>query len=217
MDKYYNQTRNEMLKFIPDQGVNKVLDVGCGQGGFASLIKERIGAEVWGIEPVRGQAEKASEALDKVLLGGFEDVYADLLGNEFDCIIFNDVLEHIIDPWSVLEKTRTLLSSNGVIVCSIPNVRYFPHLWELLIRRDWRYRDSGILDRTHLRFFTHKSIRRMFSEYGYIEKSIVGINPFKSKKMILAYAVANIIMLGALKDARHQQFACVMKPKNDGN
>lgn len=213
MDKYYAQTRHEMIDFIPGDNTGRVLDVGCGQGMFATLVKERFDSEVWGVEPVEDQARVAQNALDKVLLGGLDDVYDDLPKNYFDCIVFNDVLEHMVDPCVALKNAKSLLDERGVIVCSIPNVRYFPVLFELLVRRDWRYRDSGVLDRTHLRFFTKKSIRLMFEGQGYVEKRISGINRLKSKKMLGLYYAANIVTFGLLADSKFQQYACVMVPK----
>lgn len=212
MAKYYEQTRDEMLDFLPKVGMRKILDVGCGQGVFASTVKKRFGAEVWGIEPVKEQALKAKALLDRVLIGGFDDVRHELPARTFDCIIFNDVLEHIIDPENVLIKVKDYMSHEGVLVCSIPNVRYFPNLYELLVKKDWRYRDSGILDRTHLRFFTRKSMQRMFSACGYEHQTVSGINPLKSKKMLGMFYLANIATLGMFSDAKYQQYASVLRP-----
>ena len=78
--------------------------------------------------------------------------------NNFDVVIFNDVLEHFENPWAVLENVKTKLNASGVVVASIPNVAYITNLVELILKKDWRYKpEGGILDKTHLRFFTKKS------------------------------------------------------------
>jgi 2-polyprenyl-3-methyl-5-hydroxy-6-metoxy-1,4-benzoquinol methylase len=127
----------------------------------------------------------------------------------FDCVICNDVLEHLADPYSVLFALKEKLSDNGVVVFSLPNVRHLGNLKNLLVKKDWQYRDAGILDATHLRFFTEKSIRRMFDDLGFELITLRGMNPIRSLKFILF----NIFTLGLLSDARHLQFAGVAKPK----
>ncbi len=129
----------------------------------------------------------------------------------FDCIVFNDVLEHMADPYIILEKIKNKLSNNGVIVCSIPNVRHVRVLRDLLFKKQWEYQDAGILDRTHLRFFTKKSIISMFNNLNYELKVIKGIQATK----FWMFLPINIITFGFFSDSRYIQFACVAKPKNN--
>jgi hypothetical protein len=82
----------------------------------------------------------------------------------------------MIDPYSVLLESKDLLHKEGVIIASIPNVRYLSNVYNFLIRQDWQYEDCGILDRTHLRFFTKKSMAKTFIDLGYTIESIEGIN-----------------------------------------
>ena len=116
--EYYAYRRDEVLKYIPTANLEKVLDVGCGEGVFAAYIKKRYGLEVWGVELMEGEAKKAKAVLDKVLHGSFDQVYEKLPSTYFDCIVFNDVLEHMVNPYDVLDKAKTLLSHNGFIVRS---------------------------------------------------------------------------------------------------
>ena len=207
-DDYYLQARPEMMEFIPENS-KKILDAGCGEGYFGKQLKERNNAEVWGIEIEDKAAQIAEKNIDKVLCGSIEQHIAGLPDNYFDCIVFNDVLEHLADPYSVLKNIKQKLAINGLIVSSIPNVRYFFTLYGLLIKKQWKYEDFGVLDRTHLRFFTKKSIIDMFGALGYDVISIKGINPIRSWK----FKILNALSLGYLSDTCYLQYATVVKPK----
>jgi len=162
---YPDIARREMAALVP-RDAQRILDVGCGRGGFGAALRAERPVEVWGIEPNRSAAEVAQSRLDVVLHGRFPD---DLpISAQFDCIVFNDVLEHMADPWSALRVSVRFLSSSGVVVASIPNVRHIDVLFDLAVRGDWPYQDQGILDRTHLRFFTVRSAQRLFEESGYV-------------------------------------------------
>ncbi|OGG41022.1 hypothetical protein A2118_02135 [Candidatus Kaiserbacteria bacterium GWA2_50_9] len=206
-DGYYAKARTEMLAFIPADA-KKVLDVGCAEGVFSSLVKETFGAEVWGIELDTAAAACAQKHLDTVLVGDITALMEKLPDAYFDCIVCNDVLEHLVDPYTAVSALKGKLSAMGVLVFSLPNVRHLGNLKNLLIHRDWRYEDEGILDKTHLRFFTEKSIRRLFADAGYTLVTIRGLRPVRSWKFILL----NLITLGSLSDARYLQFAGVAKP-----
>jgi hypothetical protein len=121
----------------------------------------------------------------------------------------------MVDPYSALEYAKSLLSPGGKVVASIPNVRYFGNMWLLLVHRSWEYTDAGILDRTHLRFFTKKSIEAMFSDAGYAIETLEGINPveiyepwFRSK-----FRALNTLTFSAINDMRWLQFAVVAGAK----
>lgn len=206
-NNYYSNTRIEMKKFIP-QYAKKIIDIGCGEGVFCDSFKKND-TELWGIEINEKVGSVAKEKLNKVLIGDVSLILDELPNNYFDCIIFNDVLEHIIDPYSVLKRIKNKLSSNGVVVCSIPNVRHVRVLRDLLFRKQWKYQESGILDRTHLRFFTKKSIKDMFDDADYQILEIRGINGTKWWKFFWI----NIFTFGFFSDSRFIQFACVAKLK----
>jgi 2-polyprenyl-3-methyl-5-hydroxy-6-metoxy-1,4-benzoquinol methylase len=135
----------------------------------------------------------------------------------FDCIFFNDVLEHMLAPEMALRHARALLAPGGVIVASIPNIRSFPVVWQLIFHASWEYRDCGVLDRTHLRFFTKSSIINMFEREGFALESICGINAYKgipnvSRHLWRAFRLANAFFLGKFDDMKFQQFAVVARP-----
>ena len=212
---YFTEARSEMLCFVPTS-CRRLLDVGCGTGTFGASLKQKREIEVWGVEPFASAAAKAADRLDRVITGPFEPE-TDLPAGAFDCIVFNDVLEHMIEPERALRYAKPLLSAGGTILASIPNVRHFPVLWHLGVHGSWEYGDCGILDRTHLRFFTKSSILRMFENEGYAVRSISGINPYwgipnVSRRRWLAYRVANVLFLGKFTDLKFQQFAVVAEP-----
>jgi len=131
---YYTQTRPEMLNFIPIMS-KRVLEAGCGAGLFGSLIKEKLHGEVWGIEIDAAAAMEARKRLDKVIVGDISKLIDEIPKNYFDCIVFNDVLEHCIDPAAILAKSKDMLTDHGTVVCSLPNIRYFfalkPSIWRI--------------------------------------------------------------------------------------
>ena len=206
---YYKNQRKEMLEFIPEDS-KRILEVGCGEGVFSSMMS-RFDREIWGIEINEISAELAAKKCQRVLIGDFETVYHQLPKRYFDCIVFNDVLEHLYAPWDVIRNVEELLVPDGVVVSSIPNFRYISNLiTEILVEGEFRYRpEGGILDDTHIRFFTSKSILRMYSEQGYEILKHKGINACKSWKEKLFINLT----FGMLKDARYKQFATVATPK----
>lgn len=179
-----------MLEFIPKTS-KRILDVGCSEGKFGLQLKEMLDAEVWGVEMAQAAAEAARKRLDRVLVGDIMQQLGQLPDRYFDCIIFNDVIEHLVDPYQVLLAMKQKLSSRGVIVSSMPNVRFFRNLFNLVIRGDWRYEDSGTLDKTHLRFFTKKSIGPMFESVGY---RVIALTGFALTNSMLARMKRSVLV-----------------------
>lgn len=206
---YFKANRHEMLVYIP-KNAKRILEVGCGEGAFSKVLK-KDNRETWGVEINPIAAQKATEVLNYVLVGDFNAVYDQLPRNHFDCVIFNDVLEHIYAPWDTISMVKSLLNSDGVLVSSIPNFRYMSNLIiEILYHGEFSYKiEGGILDDTHIRFFTSKSICRMFREQGYEIITHVGINP----DVRLKAKLFNIFTLGFFKDSVFKQFATVAKPQ----
>ena len=202
---YYENARPEMVPFVPES-CKLVLEVGCSSGAFGKLLKEsRPECEVWGIEPNAEAAQLASTRLDKAIWGTFRAGMPELEGRSFDCIVFNDVLEHVPNPEQILEDCKQHLTPNGIVVASIPNILHFYQISKILIEQDWRYEEAGIMDQTHLRFFTKKSIVRLFESCDYKIVRIQGINPSYGLK----YSIVNGITLGHISDWRFVQFAVV--------
>ena len=160
----YIGARNDILTLIPDN-ISRVLDIGCSTGASGEQIKQRNNnVEVVGIEFDKKMAEVAKKKLDKVIVGDIENInLADSFPPDyFDCIIFADILEHLKNPWAILKNTARFLNDSGVVIASIPNVRHYTTIINLVIKGYWPYRDRGIHDKTHLRFFTLRNIQELF-------------------------------------------------------
>src|SRR5262249_34113160 len=136
----------------------------CGAGGLGRLLKER-GHHVTGLELVPEVAEQARAVLDRVETADAEADGFPFPPRSFDAIIFADVLEHWIDPWRVLRGATGCVVPDGVVVASIPNLQNWDVLRRLL-RGRWEYRERGITDFGHLRFFTLHTIRGLFAQAG---------------------------------------------------
>jgi 2-polyprenyl-3-methyl-5-hydroxy-6-metoxy-1,4-benzoquinol methylase len=205
INEYFEFNRTELLPYIP-KPLNKVLDIGCGAGNFGKLLKEKFGCEVYGVEPNENAANIAETKLDYVFNNKFDSAL-NFNGVLFDCIFFNDVLEHLEDPSNALQMAKQLLTPDGHIVASIPNLRYFDVVWDLIVKKDFKYAESGILDNTHLRFFTEKSIKRLFEQTGFKIEKIEGINPRSGRK----FEIIIFLLFNKIKDMKYMQFAVVAK------
>lgn len=163
--EYYECPRREIIPHVP-LFTNRLLDVGCGAGALASTLKrERNMAEVAGIEIIESAWQRAKKVLDEVVLGSIEEMELPFPANRFDCIICADVLEHLIEPSPALKKLAQVLVDDGVIVISIPNIQ-FHEVIAMLSTGGWTYMDAGLLDSTHLRFYTKPTIEKMIRDAG---------------------------------------------------
>ncbi len=207
--EYYGHPRREMAAFVPHDA-KVMLDIGCGAGAFAAGLKENgRQLEIWGVEMCPEAAKLAAEVMDEILVGDWASVLPELPLGRFDCIVLNDVLEHVEHPDEVLRRIKPLLSDGGRVVASIPNVRYFFNVMDLVVHGRWDYTDEGILDRTHLRFFTRSSMKKIFQDSGYSVESMDGINPTGSLK----FKLMNWLTFGQLSDMKFLQFAVAASPR----
>jgi 2-polyprenyl-3-methyl-5-hydroxy-6-metoxy-1,4-benzoquinol methylase len=162
---YFGYARPEILALVPDSA-RRVLDVGCGAGRLGEAIKGRQQAEVVGIELNEEAAGLATQRLDQVLVGDVEELALDFQPGEFDTVICGDILEHLREPERFLRRGRQWLASEGCLIASIPNVRHHSVICSLL-QGNWTYESAGLLDRTHLRFFTRREIEKLFVRAGF--------------------------------------------------
>jgi SAM-dependent methyltransferase len=154
-----------------DPAPKRVLDLGCFCGGSGRWLKQRFpDCEVIGIEMLGKAAAIAAQAYDRVISGTFEQIDFEaegLIASSFDTIIAADFLEHIYNPWQALQRLKPLLAAGGAIYVSLPNVRNF-NVLSSLAAGEWRYEGAGILDITHIRFFTLAQAGEMLSQTGWL-------------------------------------------------
>jgi trans-aconitate methyltransferase len=166
---YYHNPRMELLQML-DHVPELVLDIGCGGGATGHELKQRFpNATVHGIEMSEEAAAYAVKRLDRVLndnVEQFDFAAAGYAEGSIDTVFFPDVLEHLYDPWRLLQRIKPYLRQNAQVLASIPNVRNF-FLVSDLLRGNWDYVEEGLLDVTHIRFFTRKSVQQLFDQTGY--------------------------------------------------
>lgn len=158
-DRYYATARREVLRWLPDR-VTRILDVGCGTGATTRVVKDARPV-LWagGLEHAPAVAEQARAVFDRLWVG---DAAAARLEDEIapgslDLVLCLDVLEHMADPWSLVRRLSALLAPGGRLIVSVPNARHWKFVWGLFVLGDLRYREAGLLDRTHLRFFVRST------------------------------------------------------------
>jgi len=162
---YFGHVRPEVLALIPETA-RRVLDIGCGAGRLGEAIKQRQGANVSGIEFDARAAAAARQRLDQVWAGDVEQLDLKIPPGSFDAIVCADILEHLRDPVRLLRQSREWLAPGGSLIASIPNVRHHSVVRSLL-QGNWTYESAGLLDRTHLRFFTRREIEKLFYRAGF--------------------------------------------------
>jgi 2-polyprenyl-3-methyl-5-hydroxy-6-metoxy-1,4-benzoquinol methylase len=174
--RYHQYERPEVVHVVQPAG-RRILDVGCAAGAMGALMLRSGAREVVGLELHPGAAAEARTRLTAVCEVDLESMtdlpYAD---GHFDCIVFADVLEHLREPQVLLSRLRRYLAGDGFIVCSIPNIRHESVLMPLLVDGTFTYRDEGVLDRTHLRFFTAREILTFLEGAGFELTGEVRVN-----------------------------------------
>lgn len=198
---YPDYDRREVLPFLPaDAG--RILDVGCASGAFGSLLQDR---EAYGLEPNPRAATLARSQYIHVYNGIFPGALP--AGVTFDCIVFNDVLEHFVDPYSAVRQTARFLAPGGSVVASLPNMRYMRVIKRLIVNADWTYDPAGgVLDETHLRWFTHKTMRTLFEDNGFVVERMAPIN------VETTWKARALQLLPSFADMAAKQFVIVARP-----
>ncbi|MDP2808965.1 MAG: glycosyltransferase [Rhodocyclaceae bacterium] len=168
-NQYHNWPRTQLFDLF-SHPPRRVLDIGCGAGATGKALKDAFpGVETFGVEVNKAAAGIARQRMDVVMEGKFEEVDLEGAGiapGSLDTVIVADVLEHMYDPWHVLTRLKNYLSPDAQVIASIPNIRNLV-VMEELAKGNWRYEEWGLLDITHIRFFTLNEIKRFFHETGY--------------------------------------------------
>ena len=187
-----------MLSLV--QGVpQRVLEIGCATGQTLEYLREKGAQYVVGIDCFPDAAAAAKKrGLNEVIVGDIEQLELKFAPESFDLVIASHVLEHLSDPWTVLRKISRIMKRDGQLVGALPNVRHHSVLLPLLLRGRWEYQASGIMDCTHLRFFTRKSIPDLLNSAGF---RLQRIEPEFGRKCGIANKVTANLFQGFLSFA----------------
>lgn len=166
---YYAGINNHLFNQVP-ANAKKIFEIGCGFGNFGELYKRHNPEACYYAMEINPDAAKvAATKLDHVFCGSIES--SALVDDQFDCIIFGDVLEHLYNPLEALSKVRSMLKPGGCVLCSVPNVQHHTIIASLLAG-DFQYQDMGLMDRTHIRFFTYASFIKLLLDAGFLPEIV---------------------------------------------
>jgi 2-polyprenyl-3-methyl-5-hydroxy-6-metoxy-1,4-benzoquinol methylase len=181
-----------------------VLEIGCGSGATLGWLRqEHHAVRTVGVEIAEAAAEEARSVADDVFCLDFER--HDLPGGteKFDLVLCLDVLEHMVDPWAVVDRlAKQYLETGGTLIISLPNVRHYSVVLPLLFGGRWDYEDAGLLDRTHLRFFTKTSAKALLShpQFGPVMCTATGFEGWSTKRVL------NALTLGFFRELVTYQY-----------
>ena len=179
---YHSNPRVEIMSFL-NEPPGTVLDIGCGAGATGELIKNKFpGTRVIGIEINANAAQHARKLLDVVIAAGIDqvDLARDAPGETISTVLLLDVLEHLYDPWRALQRIHRWLDAGTRVIASVPNIRNLQTLSDLA-GGDFEYAPNGVLDITHVRFFTRATLRDLFLQTGY---SVERLEPLTQPALI---------------------------------
>lgn len=205
---YYVRFKHWMLPFIAD-GDNVIMDLGCASGIMGrKLLESGKASEVYGVEIFEEAASEAGSIYRKVHVGDIEEMHLEY-NQDFDYIICGDILEHLKNPYEVMSRVFTWLKPGGKVLICLPNVRHYSVLTELIFKGQWKYADAGIMDKTHLRFFTRRSTMQMVEDAGFkvFHSSMVVEGPKKNFFNKLTFGLFDEFLAS-------QSFCCAQKSKN---
>jgi len=211
-ESYYKKDRNEIIEFIPKK-YNKVLEIGCSEGNFRKNLSPNC--EYWGVEADLESGEIASKKINKLIKGDFFKIHNQLPDKYFDLVICNDVIEHFEHYNLFFNIIRKKMVDNAFIIGSIPNVRYVTNLYNLIFLKDWEYANEGILDKTHLRFFTKKTLINTFSKNGFNIIQLDGINKISVSIFSFKSILKKLLTFIFGEDSNYLQFAFCLKKINN--
>lgn len=183
---YFAGARADFVARLPDRPDATILEVGCGSGetGALALAAGKAGRYV-GVELFPAAAAKAREVLSEVVVGDVERMALPWEPATFDALILSEVLEHLVDPWSVVARLAVLLKPGAMVLASSPNVTHWRVVRELLAGR-FELADQGVFDRTHMRWFTPTSFRALFEAAGITVEDVGPVTPFSARTRALS-------------------------------
>lgn len=170
MGTYHEHARPDVAALVP-MDARRILDIGCGAGALGAALKQRQECAVVGIEQDADACGRARSVLDGALCADAEGLWDHPVDGRFDCIIMADVLEHLRDPWAMLDRVRERLAPGGCLIVSVPNLRN-RQVVAALLAGEFAPAAAGIMDRTHLHWFTRRKLQRMLWRRGYFVEAL---------------------------------------------
>lgn len=198
-----------MSEYIP-RGAERVLEIGCGDGNFVNFFSS---CEYWGVEPNANVKQIESSNIFKIYKCDYDQAYDQIPNEYFDLVIVNDVVEHMTDHDYFFSSIKKKMTKGGFLLGSVPNVRHISNIINLIYHKDWHYQSSGILDRTHFRFFTKKSLIRTFNLHNYEIELVQPINRQLSSKINVKCFCERVICLFLGSDTQFNQLLFCVKNK----
>jgi SAM-dependent methyltransferase len=200
---YFAHARKEIEPLLP-QNCGRVLEIGCGSGATLGWLRQNHQAiHTVGVEIAETAADKARSFADDVFCLDFERHELPDGAQKFDLVLCLDVLEHMVDPWAVVDRlAKRYLEAGGMLIVSLPNVRHYSVALPLLFEGRWEYEDAGLLDRTHLRFFTKDSAIALLShpQFGPVSCTATGFSGWSLKRVL------NAVTLGVFQELVTYQY-----------
>ncbi len=189
--EYFAGARRDFVDELPYNPNARILEIGCSNGntGALALTEKKCG---W-YSAVEIQAEAAAtarEKLSEVLVGDVEKMALPWEENFFDGLILSEVLEHFTDPWHVLGKLRPLMKPGAIVLASSPNVSHY-RILKMLWNGDWKLEDFGVMDRTHLRWFSPKTFSELFESTGFHVERVEPVKPMGRSARIKSLLLGN--------------------------
>lgn len=202
-EAYFGRARKDILPLFPEGGVQKVLEVGCGNGATLAYLKAQgLAQEVHGMELMVSVAAQGQSVLDALYVGNAVELITALPAASYDVVLCLDVLEHLVDPWGFVAEIERVLKPGGCVIGSIPNVRTLPVIFQLLVKGRFDYANQGIMDKTHLRFFTRRTALSL------LETPAFSVSAWRRSPMApwSKSMVVNALTLGLLRDLFTEQY-----------
>lgn len=205
-ENYYSNIRHDLIEFFEKKTYSRILEIGAAYGETLFYIKENgLATETVGIELFQDEKNKENyKNIDRFIFGNINEIDLSEYKNYFNLILLPDVLEHIYDPKKTLSIVHQLLSDDGEIVVSMPNIRHYSAFVRIFLKGDFSYDENGIFDYTHVRFYCKKNIQQLLESSNFKIIKVEGsIRNFKGKSFA---KIINMISFGLFEQFLSNQY-----------
>jgi 2-polyprenyl-3-methyl-5-hydroxy-6-metoxy-1,4-benzoquinol methylase len=166
-DSYFTNARRDYVDALPAGGELAILELGCGNGATGALAIEQGKCRNYvGIELFVPMAREAERVLTKVHIGDVNSIELPYPADHFDVLIMSEVLEHLVNPEQAVQKLARLIKPDGLLFASTPNISHW-RMIKSLIGGDFTYTTSGMMDESHVHWFTPNTFARLFAQAGF--------------------------------------------------